>query len=329
MKDSFGLALATASPIDILVKYAVTAEKNNFKSVWVAEMASRYDLYQVLMTIAYRTSKLLLGPGATNPYTRHPFITAKNILTLNDVSGGRIHLALGAGDREYLKNLGIERERPAIAVKEAIKIFRIAFRKHNLSFAGRFFKVSNVHLTPYYPVKIPIFVASNGPIMLKIAGLYADGVMFNAMPLEGMKKALAYIHSGINNSENPNREFYVANMIPISVNASKKDAIKSVRPLLSFILKSLPNYLKEIIQERLISSGTTELPKSIKQIPDNIVEEFSIVGTIEECSDKIEQYFKAGVHQLAFILPRNVNRIKLIQLIGDKIISSFTDLEKK
>ena len=56
------------------------------------------DTYVGLALAAEHTTRLQLGTGVTNPYTRHPAVTASAIATVQEISGGRAVLGIGRGD---------------------------------------------------------------------------------------------------------------------------------------------------------------------------------------------------------------------------------------
>ncbi|MGQ4833525.1 MAG: LLM class flavin-dependent oxidoreductase [Candidatus Asgardarchaeia archaeon] len=323
-KNSFGLALATNIPLSQITRFSILAEKYNFDSIWVAEMISCYDLYQVLSVISSKTSRVHIGPGATNPHTRHPVITAKNIITLNDISDGRAHLALGAGDRLYLESLGLYPKSPLRAVEEAIIIIKTILTKGEIDFDGQYFKARNIKIGYISPHEVPIFIAGNGPKMLKLAGTYGDGVLFNAIPVVGVKKAKKFIEDSLSETRITSRPFYMANMIPLAIADSKKQALKQLKPFFSLFLRHLPSYLQDLFLDVFDSSLPIDrFVRDLNKVPEKVLELFSIVGSVKECIDKIEQFFKEGIHQLVFILPRDVNRERLIRLIGTEIIPLF------
>ena len=69
-----------------------------------------------LTAIALATERILLGPGITNPYVRHPGVTAAAVATIDELSGGRAFVGLGAGGGLTLDPLGIDRRRPVVTV---------------------------------------------------------------------------------------------------------------------------------------------------------------------------------------------------------------------
>src|SRR5262249_59080834 len=76
------------------------------------------NCYSYLTLAATHSSRLRLGTAVTNPVTRHPAITAAAAATVDEVSGGRLILGIGAGDRPLLA-LGFQPS-PLAALEAAI-----------------------------------------------------------------------------------------------------------------------------------------------------------------------------------------------------------------
>src|ERR671910_859726 len=81
------------------------------------------DPSTVLAAIAMQTRLLRVGPGVTNPYSRHPALLATAAATLDELSGGRAVLGIGAGGTNHAA-LGIERRSPVVALREALAVIR-------------------------------------------------------------------------------------------------------------------------------------------------------------------------------------------------------------
>ena len=114
--------------LERVVELAQLGERLGYRRCWVYDegLAAR-DVYVTMTAIALATETLEVGPGITNPYTRHAGATAGAIAALDEVSGGRAFLGIGAGGSLTLDPLGIERRRPLTAVRETIDACRRLF----------------------------------------------------------------------------------------------------------------------------------------------------------------------------------------------------------
>src|SRR6516165_3282244 len=102
-------------PIRQMVERARLAEQSGFDKVWLADERFYREVYSCLAAFAANTSRVALGPCVTDPFARHPALTAMAIATLDEISGGRAILGIGAGISGFAE-LGIDRRKPARAI---------------------------------------------------------------------------------------------------------------------------------------------------------------------------------------------------------------------
>src|ERR1700748_3498871 len=98
-------------PVSRLVDRAKVAEATGYSAVWLADERFYREVYTCLGQIAAHTTKVLVGPSVTDPYSRHPALTAMAIATLDEISGGRAILGIGAGISGFAE-LQIDRRKP-------------------------------------------------------------------------------------------------------------------------------------------------------------------------------------------------------------------------
>ena len=103
----FGIEFVPDTTPQKIIGYSTLAERGGFDYVWITDHYNNRNPYIILTAIALSTSKINLGPGVTNPYIVNPTWTASAIASLDEISGGRAILGLGAGDNITLSALGI------------------------------------------------------------------------------------------------------------------------------------------------------------------------------------------------------------------------------
>src|SRR6516165_1966480 len=163
-----------------LVERARLAEENGYDAVWVADERFYREVYSCLGQLATHTTTVLIGPCVTDPFARHPALTAMAIATLDEISGGRAVLGIGAGISGFAE-LGIDRRKPARAIREAIELVRALLRGETVDFRGDVIAFNHGRLSfPPIRPEIPIYVASNGLLGQRVAAEIADGVIVEA-----------------------------------------------------------------------------------------------------------------------------------------------------
>lgn len=197
----FGLPLLGLSP-RYYPEVARTAEACGFESVWMPEHlvlpaqipptypysesgypfisgdTPMYDPWIVLATVAQATEKIRL---ATNIYVlplRHPFVTARSVVTLDRVSNGRVTLGAGTGWLEdEFEALGEDFHNRGRRMDETIEIIRRLWTEDVIAHDGEFysFKPMKFQPKPIQKPTIPIEIGGHGPPALRRAGRTGDG----------------------------------------------------------------------------------------------------------------------------------------------------------
>lgn len=189
----FGIILPTfgeSSSRLTLIDAALAAERMGFDSVWVTDHlalpkpdAERFGrIFEAMTTLSYlaaSTSRVRLGISSLVLPQRNPVEVAKEIATIDALSGGRVILAAGIGwsAGEYA-NLGHPFTNRARRMDEALKVLRTLWRGAGpASFQGEFYKFEQAVIDPK-PIQQggpPLWVAGNSSAALRRAVYYADG----------------------------------------------------------------------------------------------------------------------------------------------------------
>jgi alkanesulfonate monooxygenase SsuD/methylene tetrahydromethanopterin reductase-like flavin-dependent oxidoreductase (luciferase family) len=161
-----------------LVQVVETAEDTGYEIVTVPESRGR-EAFATLAGFAAATTRIRVGSGVLPVTSRPPTLAAMGAATINDASGGRFVLGLGAGRarpgavemiREYVGRVRAALAGQAVdAGDPAVSGFRLAFDPG--------------------PGPIPVWLAALGPRMAELAGEVADGVILNWCTPERVTKA--------------------------------------------------------------------------------------------------------------------------------------------
>ncbi|MET0863567.1 MAG: LLM class flavin-dependent oxidoreductase [Nakamurella sp.] len=132
-----------------------------------------------LTAAAAVTDRLRLGTWVTSPNFRHPVTLAKDLMTIDDISGGRLIAAIGAGGTGWDATvLGQQPLTPGQRTKrlaEFVTLTDLLLREANTSWPGEYFQAVDAKMIPAGSrARIPLIVAANGPRTMKIAA-GADG----------------------------------------------------------------------------------------------------------------------------------------------------------
>lgn len=329
-RDELGIGF-TGAPYGVreIVELAKLAEKEGFSSIWCAEDYFLRDAITNIACVAYATQKIKISTGIVNPFTRNPVLVAETIATLNELSGGRVRLALGTGVQPLIESMGIKFEHPLMAMDEAVTIIRKLLAGEQVSYSGEIFRTKDVKLgqNPYFALiesnmkvsPVPIYVAAIGPKMLELAGRTADGVLFTAgFSVWNVKQAIPKFEQGARGSGRSLDSLKVGTYIVSSLGKASK-AIRGFlafdvaysRPE-SFTAAKIPEADVSAIRDALFKKG---LPEASELITDDIIDQFAACGTKGEIQAKIDEFRKAGISE-PVLLPMGTDAAALIRSVS-------------
>src|SRR5689334_7508305 len=110
-------------PVAQMIERARLAEASGYDTLWVADERFYREVYSILAILAQHTKRVKLGTCVTDPFARHPALTAMAIATLDEISNQRAILGVGAGISGFVE-LGVVRKKPAVAIREMIEVVR-------------------------------------------------------------------------------------------------------------------------------------------------------------------------------------------------------------
>lgn len=176
MKIRISTELSHVCPLDEITRHAIALETHGFHRVWVPDtVVSPWEAWLAASLIVQHTSRIQIGLGVTNPYTRHPVVVAEMAATMQQYSGGRLTLSLGKGIGRFLEKAGIKQHEKA--VEECITVLRGLIAGERTSFSGNFFNIDAIRLRTRPPdMPVSIYLAAIGPASWESAGRVADGV---------------------------------------------------------------------------------------------------------------------------------------------------------
>jgi probable F420-dependent oxidoreductase len=179
------LAGATARWSDF-VQYARLAEEVGFDALWVPDhllwrdgsaTLGSWEGWSLLTALAAVTRRVAIGSFVSCVSFRNPALLAKMADTVDEISGGRLILGLGAGwnEPEY-SAFGFPFDHRVSRFEEAVAIIHGLLRQGHIDFTGTYYQAHDCELRPRSPRPAgpPIMIGTTGERMLRLAARYAD-----------------------------------------------------------------------------------------------------------------------------------------------------------
>ena len=308
-KRRVALYLQDAHPLQDGIKYAQYAESKGFEAVWQAESRLVRDAIVPMAAFAATTTKLKVGSGVINNWTRNIGLLATTFLTRDDLAPDRIICGIGAWWDPLAKNVGIERRKPMLAMRETIEVMRRLLRMENVTFHGEFHHVDGIELDVVHgrrePRNVPIYIGATGDQMMEMTGEIADGCVMNyCVPPAYNDKALELLEKGAKKVGRKLEDIDRPQLIVCSVDNDRKKAIEAAKVLLTQYLAQQPHIAKasgvsqdivKKVQSVLGWPATKEqVHEAMQYVPDDFVLSISATGTPDEARARVQEYIDRG-----------------------------------
>ena len=309
MTQRMALYLQDAHDLRDGVEYVKYAEARGFEAVWQAESRLVRDAIVPMAAYAAVTSRLKVGSGVINNWTRNIGLLASTFLTLDDLAPNRIICGIGAWWDPLARNVGIERKKPLTAMRETVIVLKRLLNMERVTFDGEFIHVSGIELDVVHgrkePRNVPIYIGATGDNMMEMTGEIADGAVLNyCVPPEYNLKALELLEQGARKVGRTLAEIDRPQLIVCSVDKDHDKAIDTTRELLTQYLAQQPHIAKasgvsmdvvEKIQSILGWPATHEqIIKAKHLVPEELIHRITASGTPEEAKNKVAEYCRNG-----------------------------------
>jgi len=285
------------------------AEERGFEAVWQAESRLVRDAIVPMAAYAAVTEHIKVGSGVINNWTRNIGLLAATFLTLDDLAPNRILCGIGAWWDPLAKNVGIDRRKPLLAMRETVEVFRRLISLERVTFHGEFHHVDGIELDVVHgrrePRNVPIYIGATGPKMMELTGEIADGVVLNyCVPPEYNDQAMERLEAGAKKAGKKLDDVDRPQLVVCSVDHDREKAFDTSRELLTQYLAQQPHIAKasgvsqEVVEEIQSILGWPATHEQIQHakhlVPDELITRITASGTPTEAKEKVREYLDHG-----------------------------------
>jgi 5,10-methylenetetrahydromethanopterin reductase len=317
---------------DEWIDLARAAEEFGFAELHIAERLDfPYPTWPTLFLMAEHTARLCLGTGVTNPYSRHPAVTAKMIATLDSYSRGRAAPGIGQGDLWQFSQLGISHNRPLTTLREAVQVIRYLLSGKDDGFKGEVYSVAPKLGFKWkgYREHTPIFVGTRSPGGMAVAGEVADELHlpncaapeFAALAEEQMRRGLA--KAGRREARLP-----LASSPQCGISRDREAAVRHAQERIGGFIEwmKVPCELLGIDKEeksRLSEAKRRgDLEFLYRNVTPRYLAAFAIAGTPRDVIEQLERLADLGFDHITLNEP-GPNLDEALELLGREVLPHF------
>jgi probable F420-dependent oxidoreductase len=262
------------------------AEAAGYDDLWTGE-TNGSDGFTPLALAAAWTTRMRLGTGVVNPFTRGPAVLAQHAAALADASGGRFVLGLGASSNVIVERWN-ERpfEKPLSRMREVVPILREVLA------GGRGPGGFKLETPPSSPV--PIVIAALRDRMLRLGGELGDGTFVNFLPLPAVEHVVARVREGEAGRE-PTEivcRFFCIPGDGIDMARFMFAAYATV-PVYEAFFRALG--YGEQIDPMVQSWRSGDRKRAVAEVPEALVREIFIFGSPGEMKERLGEFAARGI----------------------------------
>lgn len=273
------------------------------------------ECWTALTSLAHQTSHVRIGPYVSCNSYRHPAVLAKIASTLDVISGGRLQFYLGAcgwGQKVTHRAYGIpypKLNERVERLKESIQVIRAMWSPGNANFEGRFYSLKDAICEPK-PVQQPLEIWTGGSsdMLIEAAAEVADGWDTGFCTLDGFIQMSAKLDSACERFGRDPKAIKRSMHWHTTLIGKDQDEVEAkkrrfLEPILDAKSKHPTRWIRELSNEEYI-------------------ERRFLIGTPEECAEKVAGFIDYGCDSLNFVFP-DAYEIEPIRLFAEGVISKF------
>ena len=341
MKMNFAAAMGSNLRMDEVADHARVAEETGYSHIaYVDQPYINPDVFVMMTVAAQSTHRIHIGQAVTDPYTYRPWVIANSTASVNELSGGRAFVGIGAGGPwGKMMNPIPQRE-----FREAV-----VFIKKYL--AGEEAECQGVKMrSTWIPRPLPVYVAASGPRACQLAGELGDGVLLSiGVNPTILKWRMEYVEKGALKAgrDLSKLDIWIQTMIYVadSKEAARREVVGYVatqanaaywllkqnhKPEIQDLGERLEREHPGIINEfKAVYEGydyykheRTDSPQG-KLVTQRLIDFFHLTGTPEDICEGIDKVAQTGVKTICAALYTIVDKKDMMREIGNRIMPHF------
>ena len=330
-------------PLDLIK----AAESMGYDSVWTAE-AYGNDAVTAATWVLAQTEKMRVGTAIMQMPARSPAMCAMTAMSLDQLSGGRFIVGLGASGPQVVEGWhGVPYGKPVTRTKEYVSIMRQIFeRKGPVEFNGEIYQMPNKGEGTTglgKPLKsilegnpdIPIYTASITPAGLRCAGEVADGVFPVWMDPNKYDVLGEHIQKGFDQAGNGKslKDFDIAPFVSVAMNDDLDAAYDSLRPWLALYIGGMGAKNKNFYNDYATRLGYGDEAAQIQElylsgkkseaealVPNSLLDEVALVGPRERIIERLGPWKEAGKRGEVGTMLLGVHDTAVLELFAQEML---------
>ena len=329
----FGVTLQTNPPASRVIELTQRAERIGFTQAWTFDSHVLWqEPYVIHSQMLSATERIVVGPFVTNPVSRDPSVTASTFATLNDMFGNRTICGIGRGD-SVVRVLG-RKPTTLRQLEEAMRVIKELAEGREVDYGG-----TKVRIPWVRDGKLDVWMAGYGPKALSLIGRVADGFILQLADPVILEWTMNHVREAAVEAGRDPEDIKICVAAPAYVSgdlAHQRDQCRwfggmvgnHVADLVSRygedgeVPHALTDYIRAREEEYDYSYHGRAGNPSTDFVPDDIVDRFCVLGTVEDHVAKLTELKDLGVDQFNIYLMHDAMD-ETLDAYGEEIIPAL------
>ena len=339
MKAKFGLGIATGteglmypipySSLDDVIELSILAEKLGFDSVWgndhLTTQSYVWDEFQkqpryyapllTLSAIARETTTLNVATALLVIPFRHPLIVAKELVTLDLISKGRLYIGVGLGAyrEEFEAQFGDKSKKMhrGKMLDESLEVIKRLFNERSVNFEGKYFQLKDAVCYPKpETIQFPFYIGGNSANSYERVEKYGTGWLPALLTPEEVSNGRRALEVVFSESDRSIDEIDIAPQLSVSIAKTHEEAVEKYE------------------RSQMYKHSVSLQQSTMKGKDTSNYLERNLIGSVEEVEEMVERYIEAGVTTFSALIftDNTVEETKEhIQLFSETIIKKYAE----
>lgn len=338
----WGLGLTREDQLEIVQE----AERLGYDSVWAAE-AYGSDVATILGWLAGQTTTIKLGSSIFQMPGRSAAMTAMTAATLDQLSGGRMLLGLGASGPQVSEGWhGVRFAKQLQRTREYVSVVRMALARERVEFHGETIdlplpdgpgKALKLTIAPVQE-RIPIYLAAIGPKNTALAGEVADGWIPTLLSPEHLPMLRDALEEGAARANRTLDGFDIAPTVNVNITDDVDAARDAMRPFIALYVGGMgsrdKNFYNHLVQRYGFEDAAREVQdlylagkkdEAAAALPAELIDLVSLCGPADRVRERLRIYAEAGVGTLgvtpmAWTKEERIRQLRLVAELAEDVV---------
>jgi probable F420-dependent oxidoreductase len=326
----FGVTFQTNPPASRVIELARMAESLGFTHAWTFDSHILWEEpYVIYSQMLAATERIVVGPFVTNPATRDPSVTASAFATLNEMFGNRTICGIGRGDSAQ-RVMG--RKPTTLAqVEEAMFVIKELAEGREIEING-----NEVSIPWISDGKLDVWLAGYGPKALSLVGRKADGFILQLADPVILEWTMKHVHDAAVEAGRDPGDVKICVAAPAYVGGDLAHQREQCRWFGGMVGNHVADLVGRYGEGGKVPLALTDYIKaregydyshhgkagnpSTDFVPDEIVDRFCVLGTVEDHVSKLRTLKELGVDQFNIYLMHDAME-ETLEVYGEEIMA--------